>query len=250
MAAPAFEYTCERHKDRAISEQVPLGEDLPEQGGGAVDYVEELKKLAREPGRLTATAYHEAGHAVACYALWRPMEWVTIIPGNDYAGRLKPCEKPSGMYSPVGGFRGDTDTYIADRIVLTFAGPVAQAARELLQEGDSSPWDHADLEDYIMAHLYPDTGDGQAIEAGLTMYQGAGRFPFGPVGRTAEEQLEAAQERYSEEGTEKIREYFYNLAVLLMEEYWQAVEAVANALLERETLTAQEVREVVEEVAG
>ena len=41
------------------------------------------RKVTRE-----ATAYHEAGHAVAAFFLEQPFTSVTIIPGDDYWGKI------------------------------------------------------------------------------------------------------------------------------------------------------------------
>ncbi len=66
--------------------------------------------MTRERRRPTSTAYHEAGHAVACWALAIPISFATIVSGPDYAGLVKHA-------------RG----HDPDRVmVVAFAGPAAQ----------------------------------------------------------------------------------------------------------------------------
>lgn len=194
------------------------------------------------PEHRRRVAYHEAGHAVACYALWRPLDYVTVIPSTDYSGQLNHMHKPITMYSLLGGFRGDTDTYLADHVVIAFAGPVADAAFEIEQEEQEHPWgDCCKLWEYTEAQLFSDEGDGRCIGQFIDSYNGFNRPPFGPAGRTPEDLTAAMEERYSEEGREKLREFFFQMASMIVEEYWQAVEALAEALLERNTLTQAEV---------
>ncbi len=51
---------------------------------------------------LVATAFHEAGHAVAALAVGRIVERVTIVPGKTFAGlhTLGKCQIPKGRYKP------------------------------------------------------------------------------------------------------------------------------------------------------
>ena len=66
--------------------------------------------MTRERRRPSHVAYHEAGHAVGCWALGIPITYATIIPCRDYAGTVKHA-------------RG----HDAGRVmVVAFAGPAAQ----------------------------------------------------------------------------------------------------------------------------
>lgn len=47
--------------------------------------------------RLHATAYHEAGHAVARFLLGLPFKNVTVIPTEDYLGHVKPYSLPKSF---------------------------------------------------------------------------------------------------------------------------------------------------------
>jgi len=74
---------------------------------------------------LTATAYHEAGHAVAAHVLKFPIRSVSIVQDLDTAGRM--------VYrSPLAGIRLDFDGSDRARlraesaIIVALAGPAAQ----------------------------------------------------------------------------------------------------------------------------
>ena len=72
--------------------------------------------------QLTATAYHEAGHAVMALSLGRLIQKVTILPGKSQFGetRLGVCE--------IG--KGDPKLrkeFAEDEVLILFAGMVAEA---------------------------------------------------------------------------------------------------------------------------
>lgn len=64
-----------------------------------------------------ATAYHEAGHAVVALALGRPVQRVSIKPGER---RLGHCEIRKGTFRPV---RDALET----EILILLGGPAAEA---------------------------------------------------------------------------------------------------------------------------
>jgi ATP-dependent Zn protease len=43
----------------------------------------------RKASTLAATAYHEAGHAVACFVMRAKVKTATILPSEDYSGRVR-----------------------------------------------------------------------------------------------------------------------------------------------------------------
>lgn len=71
---------------------------------------------------LTATAFHEAGHAVMAISLGRPVQKVTIAPGRMETGgtRLGACELRKGRG------RASQDV-IEDEVLILLAGMVAEA---------------------------------------------------------------------------------------------------------------------------
>lgn len=72
--------------------------------------------------KLTATAYHEAGHAVVALSLGRPIKKVTIQAGNSQAGdrMLGSCQIQKGRTKP-------SKTAFEDEILILFAGMVAES---------------------------------------------------------------------------------------------------------------------------
>jgi ATP-dependent Zn protease len=65
----------------------------------------------------TATAYHEAGHAVVALALGRPVHKVSIRPKADWLGR---CEFRKGIVRP-------SDDWLEDEILIALGGMAAEA---------------------------------------------------------------------------------------------------------------------------
>ncbi len=73
-------------------------------------------------GQLTATAYHEAGHAVMALSLGRPIQKVTILPGRSQWGdaRLGFCEIKKGRTKA-------SKNLLEDEVLILLAGIVAEA---------------------------------------------------------------------------------------------------------------------------
>ena len=75
---------------------------------------------------LTATAYHEAGHAVMAVSLGRPIEKVTIKPSKSQIGamtsglRLGTCKIQKGRSKP-------TKDWLEDEVMILYAGMVAES---------------------------------------------------------------------------------------------------------------------------
>ena len=66
---------------------------------------------------LTATAYHEAGHAVVALALGRTVQRVSIVPGQGWLGR---CEFQKGRVRP-------SEDWLEREILISLAGAAAEA---------------------------------------------------------------------------------------------------------------------------
>lgn len=69
-----------------------------------------------------ATAYHEAGHAVAAFLLGRQVHKVTIEPGKSAFGalRLGTCQLAKGRTKP-------SKDLLEEEVIILFAGMVAEA---------------------------------------------------------------------------------------------------------------------------
>jgi ATP-dependent Zn protease len=82
----------------------------------------ETEPSPSETARLTATAYHEAGHAIMALSLGRPIQKVTISPAQLQPGhsRLGACELQKGRLK-------GSKNWLADDVLILFAGMVAES---------------------------------------------------------------------------------------------------------------------------
>tara|TARA_R110002049_G_scaffold285698_1_gene466744 strand:+ start:150752 stop:151276 length:525 start_codon:yes stop_codon:yes gene_type:complete len=79
------------------------------------------KDAAMDSAELTATAYHEAGHAVMAVSVGRPIQKVTIARGRMAFGvRLGACELQKGR-------RKTSHDPLEDEALIYLAGMVAEA---------------------------------------------------------------------------------------------------------------------------
>ncbi len=81
-----------------------------------------------EYGKLKKTAYHEAGHAVAAFALSKRFKKVSIIPSptEDSLGRLLGCDWDSKL-NPEFDEGARLRHLVEAQIIIFLAGPVAEA---------------------------------------------------------------------------------------------------------------------------
>ncbi len=70
-----------------------------------------------EPQYDEATAYHEAGHAVAALALGRPVQRVSVLPNQE---RLGHCEFGKGVFRP-------SEDWLEREILIALGGLAAEA---------------------------------------------------------------------------------------------------------------------------
>jgi hypothetical protein len=79
-----------------------------------------------QAAELVATAYHEAGHAVAAHALGRAFTRVSIEPIGDTLGRCS-FRPPGEWFRPDERLDGATRRRLEERIMISLAGPEAEA---------------------------------------------------------------------------------------------------------------------------
>ncbi len=151
--------------------------------------------LRTDPRRLalTATAYHEAGHAVAAFFARVPFKHVTIKPDGDMNGHVR-YVRPRRLTWAGQHARG----------MVALAGETAQCRFE----PRSARGHHGASDRATVAMLALDVGGGPAVVNAL----------IGLWQAQADE---------------------------LVEGRWDCIERVAATLLERETLTAAEVRDAI-----
>jgi hypothetical protein len=127
-----------------------------------------------EPPYDPATAYHEAGHAVAALALGRPVARVSVLPNRE---RLGACHFQKGVFRP-------SKDWVEQEIIISLAGLAAEArhtgeyardaaGRDLRFVRDlavqrAGPRQAERLERRLLAkteHLLADDGHWRAVEA-------------------------------------------------------------------------------------
>jgi len=185
-----------------------------------------------EEQRLT-TAYHEAGHALLQIKLedTDPIEKVTIIPrGKAQGGTFPFPEKERYGY-------GRKQLLATLRVMC--GGRIAEEKKL----GDASTGAADDIKKVTQL------ADKMAREWGMSDQLGFVRL----TRDEDEQQWLVPQRSYSEQTAAKIDQEVHRLieeayhdAKDFLERNWEQVEALAEALLQRETLTAEEIKEILE----
>ncbi len=163
-------------------------------------------------------AYHEAGHAVAKYLLHRPFSYVTIESNERFEGHLGGVAFPPG---PPARSVANTAALAEDTVLGLFAGPMAAA---YLEEGEEYCW-------WTLPDDLPGEADYDDIEALIPRilkphyFDSEGRFNY--------------QDAHAD---------LFTLALHMVIDFWPYIQAVAAALLEKTTLTADEVWRLADEV--
>ena len=164
-------------------------------------------RLPRREEALRATAYHEAGHAVAYYFLrvqGYPLPLIrraTIVPRDDTLGQVAPFRTPS--FRPDADISPRAQYRLQGQIMFSLAGAIA----EQRHTGRRSPYSDGDRHN----------------AAGLAGYASSSPEEVEPMLRWLEVRTE-------------------NLIV----RYWPFVEVVATALLKHRTLTGRQVRDLIQ----
>lgn len=169
----------------------------------------QARRLFRpSPSTDAATAYHEAGHAVAGLCLGLRVRHVTIVPDEDSAGHVKSeREKPSTAFAVECGYLWHPSRFRAEKLVMRMlAGEVAQRR----YNPRSVRWRHGQSD------------RNQSLDI-LLKYN-----PY--------EDAPGLTHHY-----EMLRKW----TVSLIEQHWHLVEAVAKALLEHRQLSGTQVRAVI-----
>lgn len=184
-----------------------------------VDALNATEQAQREASGLTEeemasdrrVAYHEAGHAVACYLLHKPFHYVTIQ-GEDLEGTLghvMPWDAPASIRPDITMTARIRD-WIERDVMVSFAGQVAD------EMAGYSPLD---------PNYYGQRGDNASvIDRASYVAQG-------------DEQLE----HYLAWLLARTKD------MLALPWHWAAVEAVADALQERRRLSGREARRITRE---
>jgi hypothetical protein len=160
---------------------------------------------------IEATAYHEAGHAVAAFHLGRPISRVTITPDGNVLGSVRHYPIRGKWLQPDVVIDTRTEKFLEASITVLLAGPSAERKAR-------GRWNH--------------TGASSDRER-------AGDLAFRLVG--SEKQLQ----RYWAWREQIASDLWENAYV------WEQVQRLAAELLKRKTMSGRAVREVLEgEVRG
>ena len=179
------------------------------------------------PIDIRTAAYHEAGHFIARVKKAIPVDGIELseedgmITGEVYIGEPAPPESAAGRENredffstgrikAVGAERRELENFAISCCITYAAGTQAE-----LIFHDIDPLDGV---------LYDDTEDSQNIRH--TLWRFYGRVPSGRVF------------------------YCQRFAYALLREYWHEVEAIAEALLERRSLTKEEGLQIIRESAS
>jgi len=180
------------------------------------------------------TAYHEAGHALVAESLPHtdPVHRISIIPrGVTSLGQT--------MYLPTEDRYLMSTEELEDRLAVTLAGRVAEEI--VFGEISTSAGSDFKRATQIAQHMVKDYGMSRL---GLVSYGESPGFLAQPVGggavhyseETAAE-IDDEVRRIVSEGYQRVRE--------LLENNTDALHRLANALIERENLQGDEVREIL-----
>jgi hypothetical protein len=110
---------------------------------------------ARALRRLTATAYHEAGHAVAMAQRCQRFRTVTIEPGKGYLGRVQGPAIPRPILDDSAS-RRRTALWYDDQIFTLLAGPRAERRFTGRSNHRGASYDYEAAADLIVRMNIPD----------------------------------------------------------------------------------------------
>ena len=186
------------------------------------------------PREKRLVAYHEAGHAVVAWLCNRadPIQKITIVPRGSAGGYVWHVSDHDRVLA--------SRSYFVDNIVVKLGGRVA----EELVFGDLSNGASTDIQQLTTMARAMVTKYGMSAKMGPLQFGQQEEMVF--LGREL-----AEQRNYSEEVAEQIDEEVrsivdqaYARARQLLTAHMDKLHAVANALLERETLNRDEFAEV------
>jgi cell division protease FtsH len=180
-------------------------------------------------------AHHEAGHAVAASLLPNadPLDKVTIIPRGRALGATEqiPEEERHNL----------RESYLRDRIGVLLGGRAA----ELMVFGESGSGAEDDLKQATLLARHMVTQWGMSDEIGPVAFRRGEEHIF--LGREMTQQRDFS-DHTAEMIDDEIRELVKSIeqeVEKLLEKYRPQLEALAKALLEKETLEAAEIQAII-----
>ncbi|MHC4217710.1 MAG: ATP-dependent metallopeptidase FtsH/Yme1/Tma family protein, partial [Planctomycetota bacterium] len=180
-----------------------------------------------EEEERVATAYHEAGHATVQALLEHadPVHKVTIIPRGQALGAT--------FSLPEKDRYGFARRYLLDTLQVLCGGRIAEERKT----DDISSGASMDIQQATQFARHMILEWGMSKRLGFVGYAGADtREVFLPEREYSEETA-----RVIDEEVKRLIDDAYSGAEKIIDEHWQSVEAIAEALLKYETLQGEEV---------
>jgi cell division protease FtsH len=235
--------------ENLVNEAAILAARRNKRSVGMEEFQEAIERVAMGPERRSRlisdeekriTAYHEGGHALVLMKLKHadPVHKVTIISRGMFGGYTQPLLDDDRRVTFKAQFE--------DRVAGTLGGRVA----EELVLGDISTGASLDLRQAT------ETARAMVTEYGMS--EGLGQRTFGQkeelifLGREISEQRDYSEETASQIDREikAIIDRAYNRAKQVVVEHRATLDAIANLLIEKETIDAPELQAVVNATEG
>jgi cell division protease FtsH len=182
------------------------------------------------------TAYHESGHAILGYVLPKsdPVHKVTIIPRGRALGVT--------IQLPVEDRYSYDREYLLNRIAILFGGRIAEEIfMNQMTTGASNDFERATQLARDMVTRY-----GMSDALGTMVYAENEGEVF--LGRSMARHTAVSEETMRKVDAEirRIIDEQYALARKLIEQYRDKIEAMTKALLEHETIDAEQIKDIME----
>ena len=196
----------------------------------------ERRSMVMDEEEKKNTAYHESGHALLGYILPKsdPVHKVTIIPrGRALGVTIQLPEQDRYAYDRQ---------YLLSRIAVLFGGRIAEEVfMNQMTTGASNDFERATQLARDMVTRY-----GMSDELGIMVYADNEGEVF--LGRSVTRQTNMSEETMRKVDAEirKIIDMQYALARKLIEENRDKIEAMTKALLEFETIDADQIKDIME----
>tara|TARA_Y100001934_G_C12364855_1_gene782855 strand:+ start:530 stop:2560 length:2031 start_codon:yes stop_codon:yes gene_type:complete len=207
-----------------------------EEARDKVRWGRERRSMAMTDEDKKRTAWHEAGHALINVLLkhCHPLHKVTIIPRGQSLG--------STMSLPKEDVLNHQKLEMMDTITMTMGGRIA----EEIYSGDISSGAAGDIQQATRMARAMVCQFGMSAKLGMVQYGGDNEYVF--LGRDMARGKDYSEETAREIDAEvkKITQDAYKRATKLIKENHDKLEAIANALLEYETLDGEQVAQIVE----
>jgi cell division protease FtsH len=229
--------------ENVVNESAILAARRNKKAIGQAELEEAIERVVMGPERKSRLisdeekriiAYHEAGHAVVMNAIPEadPVQKITIV-GRGQAGGLT-------------WYRPQDDRILTSRkkMMAQLAGSLGGRAAEQLVFDDITSGASSDLEEVTRIARMMVTRLGMSEQLGQRVYGQKEELIF--LGREISEQRdysEAVAEQIDRE-VRRIVDEAYQQALSILQQYRSALDAVANKLLEVETLTREEFEKI------